>query len=57
MGFPVGDQVLNQTRVEFSITQFLSLLKITGKGMHDFVLSVTDNEGKVTEKTLMLVTE
>lgn len=57
LGFPVGDQVLNQTRVEFSITQFLSLLKITGKGMHDFVLSVTDNEGKVTEKTLMLVTE
>ena len=57
LGFPVGDQVLNQTRVDFSITQFLGLLKITGTGLHDFILTVTDNDGKVTEKTLMLITE
>ena len=57
LGFPVGDQVYNQTRVDFSITQFLGLLKITGTGLHDFILTVTDNDGKVTEKTLMLVTE
>lgn len=57
LGFAVGDQILNQTKVNLSITQFLGLLKVTGTGSHDFILTVTDNDGNTTEKTLMLVTE
>lgn len=56
-GFPTGSKVLNQTRVEFSITDFLGLLSITGKGEHNFVMKVTDNDGVQTVKTLMLVKE
>ncbi len=56
-GFPTGDEVLNQTRVEFSITNFLGLLSFTGNGEHNFVMKVTDNDGVTTVKTLMLVKE
>ena len=54
LGFPTEENVLDRTRVEFSITQFLSMLKLLGQGTHDFVLDVTDNDGKEIEKTLML---
>ena len=57
LGFPVGDDVKDQTKLEFSITKFLGLLQITGAGEHDFMLTVTDNDGNTTSKTLMLVTE
>lgn len=56
-GFPTGNEVLNQTRVEFSITNFLGLLSFTGNGEHNFILKVTDNDGEYKEKTLMLVKE
>lgn len=56
-GFPTGSSVLNQTRVEFSITNFLGLLSFTGNGEHNFIMKVTDNEGVQTIKTLMLVKE
>ena len=55
-GFPTGDQVKNQTSVEFTITPFLSLLSFTGAGNHDFVMTITDNDGDTTVKTLMIKT-
>ena len=54
LGFPTRDAVLNQTEVSFSITQFLSLLSFTGNGQHNFIMTVTDNNGDTTVKTLML---
>ena len=55
-GFPTGDQVKNKTTVEFTITPFLSLLAFTGAGNHDFVMTITDNDGNTTVKTLMIKT-
>ena len=54
LGFPTREKVLNQKFISFSITQFLSLLDITGNGNHNFVMTVTDAEGGTTVKTLML---
>ena len=55
-GFPTGDQVKDKTTVEFTITPFLSLLAFTGAGNHDFVMTITDNDGNTTVKTLMIKT-
>ena len=55
-GFPTGSAVKGQAVVEFSITQFLDLLAITGAGKHDFVMTVTDYDGNTTVKTLMIET-
>lgn len=49
-----GDKVLNQQYVHLSITMFLPVLKMTGSGKHNFVLSVTDNDGVNITRTLML---
>lgn len=54
LGFPTRDAVLGKTEVSFSITQFLSLLSFTGNGQHNFIMTVTDNNGDTTVKTLML---
>lgn len=56
LGFPTGEAVKGQSTVEFSITQFLDLLAITGAGRHDFIMTVTDYDGNVTVKTLMIET-
>lgn len=56
LGFPTGDQVKDKTTVEFTITPFLSLLAFTGAGNHDFVMTITDNDGNTTVKTLMIKT-
>ena len=56
LGFPIEDAVKDQTKVEFSITPFLSLLSFTGAGDHSFEMTVTDNEDNVTVKTLMITT-
>lgn len=53
-GFPIGDEVLNQTQVQFSLTKFVELLLLFS-GEHDFIIQVTDNNGGVTQKTLRLV--
>ena len=34
-----------------------ALRKMTGKGKHDFIITVTDNEGVSVTRTLLLVTE
>ena len=54
LGFPIEDNVKNQTSVPLQISStFLSLLSgLTGE--HDFEMTVTDNEGNTTVKSLML---
>lgn len=59
LGFAVAEDVLNQTSVKLSITQFMGVLQaVSGSDLkhHDFILTVTDNEGNTTVKTLMLQT-
>lgn len=56
LGFPTGDDVKDKAEVNFSITSFLSLLSLTGAGDHDFVMTVTDNDGNTITKTLMIKT-
>lgn len=53
-GFPINEQVKNQTAVMFSITKFVEiLLEIPGE--HNFVLDVTDNNNVFTHKTVKLI--
>lgn len=57
LGFPVGDEVYGQTLIsedKLDITSFLSILSMLGSGDHDFVMTVTDMEGNVTTKTVMM---
>ena len=57
LGFPVGDQVYNQTLIsedQLNITNFLGILGMLGAGDHDFVMTVTDMEGNSTTKTVMM---
>lgn len=53
LGFPVGDEVRNQTSILFPITTFMPLMG-SFKGDTDFKLTVTDNEGNTIAKTVML---
>ena len=53
-GFPINEQVKNQTAVMFSITKFVEiLLEIPGE--HNFVLDVTDNNNVLRHKTVKLI--
>ena len=53
-GFPINEQVKNQTAVMLSITKFVEiLLEIPGE--HNFVLDVTDNNNVLTHKTVKLI--
>ena len=53
-GFPINEQVKNQTAVMFSITKFVEiLLEIPGE--HNFVLDVTDNNNVLTHKSVKLI--
>ena len=53
-GFPINEQVKNQTAVMFSITKFVEiLLEIPGE--QNFVLDVTDNNNVLTHKTVKLI--
>ena len=57
LGFPVGDEVYNQTLIsedKLNITNFLGILGMLGAGDHDFVMTVTDMEGNATTKTVMM---
>lgn len=59
LGFAVAEEVVNQTFVKLSITQFMGVLQaVSGTTLknHDFVLTVVDNEGNTSVKTLMLQT-
>ena len=57
LGFPVGDEVYNQTLIsedQLNISNFLGVLGMLGAGDHDFVMTVTDKEGNATTKTVMM---
>ena len=59
LGFAVGEDVVNKTFVKLSITQFMGVLSaVSGTSLknHDFVITLTDNEGNTNVKTLMLQT-
>ena len=53
-GFPINEQVKNQTAVTFSITKFVEIL-LDIPGEHNFVLDVTDNNNVLTHKTVKLI--
>ena len=53
-GFPINEQVKNQTAVMFSITKFVEIL-LDIPGEHNFVLDVTDNNNVLTHKTVKLI--
>lgn len=53
-GFPINEQVKNQTAVTFSITKFVEIL-LEIQGEHNFVLDVTDNNNVLTHKTVKLI--
>lgn len=55
-GFPINDQVKNQTSISVSITPFVNLL-IMFPGKNNFILDVTDNNGVTTTKTVQLHVE
>lgn len=53
-GFPVGNDVKNQTTVVFDITQFVPLLRLYD-GTHTFTLETVDNTGKKLKKNLVFI--
>lgn len=54
LGFPINEQVRDQTFVPFTITRFVEiLLEIPGE--HNFVLDVTDNNNALTNKAVKLI--
>lgn len=53
LGFPVN--IGGKKEVKFNISEFLPLLKVLGEGDHNFILTISDSEGK-TVKTLKLKT-
>lgn len=57
LGFPVKDDVLNQTTVSFDISKFGPMLSGLGAGTHKFVITVTDNSGVTIVENLILITQ
>lgn len=59
LGFPIGDAVYGQTLISEDVLNITTFLAILGgfPGDHDFVMTVTDMEGNVTTKTVMLHAE
>lgn len=57
LGFPVKEDVINKTELDFNITQFTPLLGIYGAGTHQFVINLTDNNDKSITETLIIITQ
>lgn len=55
-GFPVGAEVIDQTDLEFNISQFMPLLCLLGEGTHTFNLIVTDNSGHTVKAAFTFIT-
>lgn len=56
IGFPVNEDVKGKTSLAFSISKFVDML-IMFPGTHQFTLSVTNETGSTTTKTLTLIVE
>lgn len=54
LGFPTGDDVLNQTFLSFDISPFMPLIPLLGTGNSDFKLTVSDNGGATTVASIMV---
>ena len=54
LGFPIGDQVRNQTSLSFDISQFMSALAVFS-GEHTFKLQVTDANGQIAKSLILIV--
>ncbi len=53
LGFPTGDNVLDQKEVKFDISAFMPMLAVLGAGDHVFKLTVSDEIG-TSEKELKI---
>lgn len=53
LGFPVEDEVKDKTTLTFDITSFKTML-VVAPGNSDFKLTLTDNDGNVIEKSMMI---
>lgn len=54
LGFPVGQQVINQKELTFDLTAFTSLLGIYGAAKHKFIINVIDVKNNSVTETLTL---
>ena len=57
---PVGDQLKDQTHVDFSLSQLVPLINVyspTSGSQHTFTLKVTDNKGQSLEKAVVFYAE
>lgn len=52
IGFPIGDEVIGQTSIDFDISQFVPLLGAFS-GTHSFTITVKDSEGAEASKALV----
>lgn len=55
LGFPVGDQIADQPALTFDISPFMPLIPMLGTGNTDFKLTVTDNSGQTTIRSIMVL--
>lgn len=53
LGFPTGNDVKDKTSLSFDITSFKSML-VVAPGHNDFKITLTDNDGNVIEKSMMI---
>lgn len=52
LGFPTGDGVIGQTKIDFDLTNFIPLLGSAVGMQHSFVLTIIDSKGNSVTKTL-----
>lgn len=59
LGFPIKDDVVGKSSLDFTLTEFTTLLGALGAGTHKFIITVTDQSTPAlsTTKTLTLITE
>ncbi len=55
LGLPYGDNVTNQKAVEFNISKFIPMLSLFPNATHTFQLIVTDNNGKTSTASIIIV--
>lgn len=52
LGLPTGDGVIGKTDLDFNITDFIPLLNTFPGCHHEFLISLTDSEGKQVKQSL-----
>lgn len=54
LGFPVGDEVKGQTKVDLDITTFMTLIEALGPNTNKFVMTVVDEAGHTRALTFTI---